>query len=50
MAIKFSAKQAAAATVKPAKPPVAPKTGEPAATDLFETPAQVLPRKAGKKK
>ncbi|MDX8482589.1 hypothetical protein RFN28_29635 [Mesorhizobium sp. VK24D] len=50
MAIKFSPKEVPAATVKPAKPAAAPKAVEPVATDLFETPAQVLPRKTGKKK
>ncbi|CCV06144.1 conserved hypothetical protein [Mesorhizobium metallidurans STM 2683] len=54
MAIKFSAKDqtaAPAATAKPAKPAAAPKAGEAeAATDLFESPAEVRPRKTGKKK
>ena len=55
MAIKFSAKDQPAApapAAKPAKPVAAPKAGESAeaATDLFKSPAEAPPRKAGKKK
>jgi hypothetical protein len=52
MAIKFSAKDqpaAPAVAAKPAKPIAAPKADE-AATDLFKSPAEAPPRKAGKKK
>ncbi|WP_082982446.1 hypothetical protein [Mesorhizobium sp. AA22] len=55
MAIKFSAKDqpaASGATAKLAKPAAAPKadvTAE-AATDLFNSPAEVASRKSKKKK
>jgi len=51
MAIKFSAKdQPAVSAAKPAKPAAAPKADEPAATDLFKSPAEVPPRRTSKKK
>ncbi|WP_189501929.1 MULTISPECIES: hypothetical protein [unclassified Mesorhizobium] len=52
MAIKFSAKDqpTSAATAKPAKPAAAPKADEPAATDLFKSPAEAPSRKTRKKK
>ncbi|WP_181176246.1 hypothetical protein [Mesorhizobium sp. B2-3-5] len=53
MAIKFSAKDqpAASAVAKPVKPAAAPKAAPvEAATDLFKSPVETPPRKAGRKK
>jgi hypothetical protein len=53
MAIKFSAKDqpaVSAAAAKPAKPAAATKADQPPATDLFKSPAEVPPRRTGKKK
>lgn len=56
MAIRFSAKDQPtekpkpSTAAKPGRPAAAPKSREPVATDLFETPAEAQPRKTGKKK